>query len=266
MTSLASPSPSTKEVKRFWERNPVAVNGIADAPGTPGFFAEYDRQRESIESLQFSYELHEYTHFRGKRVLDVGSGNGYVLSKYAQEGAEVYGLDITKAGIALCRRRFDLLGLRGRFQIGDAQALPFADNSFDCVCSMGVLHHVPDTAKALAEIHRVLKPGGRLIVMFYHRNSAKYQLKYRVWHWVTGKSMAQLVNEFDGVGNPKGTVYSRRELTALLSQFMELRTFVGFLETRDIVLRGARHLSDVVGGPLARAVGWNLYAKGRKRQ
>jgi ubiquinone/menaquinone biosynthesis C-methylase UbiE len=255
---------TSDEVKDFWQRNPLCANGISYPPGSPEFFTEYDAQRESIESIPYSYALHEYCSFEGKKILDVGSGNGYVLSKYATEGAHVFGIDITQAGIDLCCKRFEHLNLNGQFQVADAQALPFADNTFDCVCSMGVLHHVPDTQKALDEIYRVLKPGGRLIVMFYHRNSAKYQLKYRVWSWVTGKPMQQLVNEFDGIGNPKGSVFSKKQLNAMLAKFTDVKMEVGFLETRDIILRGARHLPKNLFTLLAPLLGWNLYAKGRK--
>ena len=255
---------TTEDVRAFWQANPLCVAGNPYEPGTVEFFDFYNAQREAIESIPYSYALHEYINFKGKKILDVGSGNGYVLAKYAAEGAEVFGIDITQASIDLCRKRFELLGLSGDFQIDDAQDLPFPDNNFDCVCSMGVLHHVPDTQKALDEIFRVLKPGGRLIVMFYHRHSAKYQFKYRVWSWVTGKPMQQLVNEFDGVGNPKGVVSSRKELHALLHRFSDIRMNVGFLRTSDIVLRGARFLPDRLFQPLAPLIGWNLYAKARK--
>jgi SAM-dependent methyltransferase len=129
---------------------------------------------------------------------------------------------------------------------------------------MGVLHHVPNTQKALDEIYRVLKPGGRLIVMFYHRHSAKYQFMYRVRSWVTGKSMQQLVNEFDGVGNPKGTVFSKAQLGAMLARFSEVKMHLGYLHTGDIILRGARFLPSNLFKPLAPWLGWNLYAKARK--
>lgn len=255
---------STDDVKKFWQSKPLSSEGIPHELGSPEFFKLYDSQREAIEPIPYSYRLHEYTDFKGKKVLDVGSGNGYVLSKYASEGADVHGIDITEAGIDLCRKRFKYLNLKGNFQVADAQEIPFPDDTFDCVCSMGVLHHVPDTQKALHEIFRVLKPGGRLIVMFYHRHSAKYQLKYRVWSWVTGKSMQQLVNEFDGVGNPKGTVFSKAELGHMLARFSDVKMHVGFLETRDIILRGARYLPERLFLPLAALIGWNLYAKASK--
>lgn len=255
---------TTDEVRKFWQEHPLCVAGIPHEPGSEEFFAAYNSLRESIEPIAYSYALHEYKDFQGKKVLDVGSGNGYVLSKYAAEGASVFGIDITEAGIGLCRRRFEYLGLTGDFRVADAQAIPFPDNTFDCVCSMGVLHHVPDTQKALDEIFRVLKPGGRLIVMFYHRNSAKYQFLYRAWSVVTGKPMQQLVNEFDGVGNPKGSVFSKSELAGMLTRFSDVRMHVGYLATSDIVLRGARYLPPNLFKPLAPWLGWNLYAKAKK--
>jgi len=255
---------TTEEVKRFWQENPLCVGINPHKPGTRDFFEYYNKQREAIESVSYSYNLHEYRDFKGKKVLDVGSGNGYVLSKYATEGAEVFGIDITEAGIELCRKRFEYLGLNGDFRVADAQEIPFSDDTFDCVCSMGVLHHVPDTQKALDEIYRVLKPGGRLIVMFYHRHSAKYQFKYRVWSLLTGKSMQQLVNEFDGVGNPKGTVFSKKELQKMLEHFTDIKMQVGYLTTDDVILRGARYLPKNLFSLFSSIFGWNLYAKGRK--
>jgi len=255
---------TNEEVRQFWQSNPLCASGVQQPLGSREFFKEYDALRESIESIDYSYWLHEYRDFKGKKVLDVGSGNGYVLSKYATEGAEVYGVDIAPASISLCQKRFEYLGLESDFRVADAQRLPFEDNTFDCVCSMGVLHHVPDTQKAIDEIKRVLKPGGRLIVMFYHRYSAKYQWNYRLRSWLTEKSMQQLVNEFDGIGNPKGSVYSKSELAEMLYGFKNLEMSIGFLQSWDIIFRGRRFIPDVVFKPLAGLIGWNLYAKARK--
>ena len=249
-----------ERVRRFWQANPVAASAIPFPLGTPEYFSYYDRLRQENESVAFSAELHEYDRFAGRSVLDVGSGNGYVLSRYAAAGADTYGVDITEAGIALCRRRFSLLGLRGHFTVGNAEALPYASESFDCVCSMGVLHHTPDTATAVREVHRVLKPGGRLIVMFYHRNSFHYRVLFPVRRLISGKSLQQSVNEVDGVGNPKGDVYSREELRALLSGFCELEMFAGVLPWHRLgALR--RFVPGVARTWSERRLGWLLYAK-----
>ena len=84
------------DVKNFWEKNPLCSIESKFALGSKEFFLDFDNQREAIESIERSYEIHEYKRFRGKRVLDVGCGNGYVLNYYSKEGANVYGIDLTE--------------------------------------------------------------------------------------------------------------------------------------------------------------------------
>jgi SAM-dependent methyltransferase len=255
-----SVEPTLGAVKRFWEQNPVAAKSVPHPLGTPEYFAYYDALREANESPGFAAALHEYSAFVGKRVLDVGSGNGYVLSRYASHGALTCGVDLTSTAVGLCRRRFELMQLPGEFVVGNAECLPFPAATFDCVCSMGVLHHTPDTARAVGEVHRVLKPGGRLIVMFYHRNSLQYRIKFPLMRLVKGLSMQDSVNLVDGAGNPKGDVYSRGELRALLRGFSELQLFAGLLPWHKMPVA-----QRLVPGPLQKALerraGFFLYAK-----
>jgi ubiquinone/menaquinone biosynthesis C-methylase UbiE len=258
-------SPTAEQIRSYWNSKPLSASDVPYEPGAREYFEFYDKLRETIESVEFSHRLHEYRNFKGKRVLDVGSGNGYVLSRYAAEGASVDGVDITPKAIELCQRRFAHAGLSGSFQVARAEELPFADATFDCVCSMGVLHHVSDTELAVAEIHRVLKPGGRLIVMFYHRNSAQYQFKYRLVHLLKGRSMQELVNHFDGPGNPRGDIYSRRELRELLAAFEPPEMFVGFLEREMLTRRVGQFVPQWLLRLLEPRIGWNLYAKTRKK-
>ncbi len=255
---------TTKVVRDFWEANPLCAKAIPCQIGSREYFEYYDLLRENIESLEFSYRLHEYIKFQGKRVLDVGSGNGYVLSMYAREGAEVHGIDVTPTAVDLCQKRFKYSSLEGDFRVADAEELPFDDDTFDCACSMGVLHHVPDTEKAVSEIRRVLKPGGRLIVMFYHRNSAQYRVKYFLVSLLKKRALQQLVNEFDGIGNPKGTVFSKKELAYLLKEFDSLEMSVGYLKGAMVLPRVGRFIPEFLLSPLEKWWGWNLYAKARK--
>ncbi len=153
------------------------------------------------------------------------------------------------------------MALAGSFLVGNAEQLPFGDAEFDCVCSMGVLHHTPDTARAVSELLRVLRPGGRVILMFYHRNSPQYRLKFPVNRWLKGMSIQRSVNEVDGVGNPKGDVYSRAELARLLRGFGQIEMFAGSLPWH--AAGPARRLVPApVRRRLERQWGWFLYAKG----
>jgi len=258
---MTSGTPNIQSVRRYWQQNPVAANANPHPLGTAEYFRYYDVLREQNEPPAFSARLHEYAAFAGKRVLDIGSGNGYVLSRYAMAGARVCGVDLTDAAIRLCRQRFAMLKLPGAFTVGNAECLPFADATFDCVCSMGVLHHTPDTPRAVAEVGRVLRPGGRVILMFYHRNSFQYRVKFPLMRWLKGKPLQESINEVDGVGNPKGDVYSRAELGRLMSRFKNVEMFAGVLPWHVVPrLRGV--VPQPVREQLERRCGWFLYAKG----
>jgi ubiquinone/menaquinone biosynthesis C-methylase UbiE len=253
-----------KEVRAFWESNPLCASMIPHPLGSEEWFRHYDLLREGNESPAFSSYLHKYRAFAGKKVLDVGCGNGYVLSRYAQEGAQVVGVDVTAAAIRLCRQRFGYGGLAGSFMVANAEQLPFAADGFDCVCSMGVLHHTPDTAGAVAEIFRVLKPGGYVVAMFYHRNSMLYRLSHPLLRSLTGKSRQQLVNEFDGAGNPKGEVYSKAELGQLFGKFTDLEMFAGYLEGWMLVPKIGKLIPKGALKPFEKRWGWFLYVRGFK--
>ena len=253
-----------EDVKNYWNNNPLCSTIIPYPIGTKEYFIYYDKLREDIESLKDSYEIHEFKKFSGKKVLDVGCGNGYVLERFARENAEVYGIDITPMSIKLCHQRFDFKELKGDFIVANAEEIPFPDNYFDCITSMGVLHHVPNTEKAVSEIYRVLKPGGKLIVMFYHKNSALYRVKFTFDKWRFGKSKQQLVNEFDGIGNPKGWVYSKSDLIKLLDNFKIEKMFLGYLIGNMVLPFGGRFVPNFLFKPFEKYFGWNLYAKAYK--
>lgn len=96
----------------------------------------------------------------GERVLDVGCGTGslsFILPQMANV-ASVTGVDLTPGFLDFARAR--AADPRITFRHGDARALPFADNSFDRAVSMLVLHFIPDAARAVAEMRRVVRPGG----------------------------------------------------------------------------------------------------------
>jgi ubiquinone/menaquinone biosynthesis C-methylase UbiE len=249
-----------ERVKEFWEENPLSTASIDADAGSPDFFEQYDSLREKNEPRTFARALHEYERFKGKRVLEVGCGNAYTLARYAEHGAEVHGIDITEAAIRISRKRFGYRTLKGNLIVGNAEELPYRTEYFDCICSMGVLHHVPDPVKAVAEIYRCLKPGGRLIVMFYHRNSLLYRIVMPIKSLLTGKRLEQLVNEVDGVGNPKGRVYSKRELRHLLADFRDLKMFAGLVQPSILRNLLPSRITEMVG----RRWGWFLYAKARK--
>ena len=126
-------------------------------------------------------EFAEFPKFKGKRTLEIGVGLGADHQKLAEHGAILSGIDLTPRAINHTKRRFELMGLNSQLQIADAENLPFEDNSFDAVYSWGVLHHSPDTQKAVNEVYRILKPGGLAKIMIYNKHSL-ILLALKLWH------------------------------------------------------------------------------------
>ncbi len=288
-------------VRAFWQANPCGTK-FSDAP--PGSRLFYER----VEEHRYRTEWHipaaaDFESARGLDVLEIGCGLGTDGAQFARCGANYTGVDLTDAAVDLARRRFQLFDLEGTFRTADAENLDFADDSFDLVYSHGVLHHTPDTAKAIAEVHRVLKPGGRAVVMLYHRNSYNYRvnigvlrragarlLKYesglKLANKLTGESVESLreharllkqdeesylsPGEFlnqntDGAGNPLARVYSRSEARELFKGFAKVETKTYFLNKRWMPVVG-NLLSRKAETALAAKWGWHLWVYAEKQK
>lgn len=98
-------------------------------------------------------------------------------------------------------------------------------------------------------------------MMVYYKNSAMYRLKFPLGRMVSGKSMEQQVNEVDGYGNPKGEVYSKSELKALLERFQSHELWVSCLQNWMILPWAIPFLKNNHLKPFERLFGWLLYAK-----
>jgi ubiquinone/menaquinone biosynthesis C-methylase UbiE len=283
-----------ERVRAFWQANPCGVKFADAEPGTRHFY-------ELVEAHRFTKEWHipfaaDFAGARGLKVLEVGCGLGTDGAQFAEAGADYTGVDLTEAAVELARKRFELFDLPGRFQTADAENLPFPDESFDLVYSHGVLHHTPETGKAIQEIHRVLRPGGRAVVMLYHRGSYNYRVNISLLRragahllkWdpgiklvnkITGEPLDSLrqhakllkterdsylrPEEFlsqntDGAGNPLARVYSRREARELFKDFSEVTLKTYFLNKRWLPVIGKLLPRSLESG-LASRWGWHLW-------
>ena len=109
-----------------------------------------------------------------ERLLEIGLGYGTVSQILASRGFDYNGLDIAAGPVEMVRHRLGLLGIGDadrRVRVGSVLEAPYEDESFDHVVAIGCLHHTGDLAGAVAEVHRILRPGGRATVMVYNRNS-----------------------------------------------------------------------------------------------
>jgi ubiquinone/menaquinone biosynthesis C-methylase UbiE len=181
---------TTKEqVREWWSRNPMSYDvdaPIAHPPDSREYFRELDsrifhprymRLTANESGRPFSLFV-DFEGLAGKDVLEVGCGSGIAVQLFAEAGAKVTAVDLTDWAVETTRRRLEAFGLEGDVCQADAEQLPFWEGSFDLVFSWGVIHHTTDMDRALAELVRVCRPGGRVVLMVYNRRSLFF-LVYR---------------------------------------------------------------------------------------
>jgi ubiquinone/menaquinone biosynthesis C-methylase UbiE len=158
-------SEARRHAEAQWTAHPCgAVEGLNT---TLDYFLAVERARYLQQAWQHLY--FGFDRFAGKRVLEIGIGQGTDLVQFAKGGAECYGIDITDTHLDLARSNFALRGLKAELSKADATAIPYPDAYFDAVYSFGVIHHIPDADKVVREIKRVLKPDGDFMLALYRR-------------------------------------------------------------------------------------------------
>src|SRR5256885_1717894 len=166
------------KVRDFWNQKSCDTQ-VAEAPE---FSREYFEQIESFRYLDqsFIHGFAQFTRYHKKRVLEVGFGAGTDFIQWLRAGASASGVDLTEEALAHLNHRIRIYDLPAPecLKVADAENLPFPSDSFDLGYSWGVLHHTPDTKKAIAELVRVVRPRGEIKLMLYNRHSL---CAYRCW-------------------------------------------------------------------------------------
>lgn len=242
-------------VREYWTQHIHDLEITRSPVGSRGFFDDLDQYH--FEKLHHLLRLVNFSGYRGRSVLDVGCGAGVDLARFAKAGAEVTGVDLTPAAIALARENFSQQGLKGVFEVADGEQLPFGDSSFDLVFAHGVVQYTANPRRLVDECRRVLKPDGEAIVQVYNRLS-----------WLNALSKLMKVDlEHDDA--PVLLTFSIGEFRALLSGFDDVRIVAERFPVKSRLhggWKGALYNGLFVGAfnALPRAVvrrfGWHLLA------
>jgi len=202
----------------FWEKKSCGTEFTKENKYSKQYYEDIENHRYSAEPEIFSFA--QFPRFYGKKILEVGYGAGTDFLQWVRSGAKAYGVDITREGYENLVNRLKVYNLKAEdVKISDCQNLPYNDNFFDLVYSWGVIHCVKDTEKALAEIVRVCKKGGKCKIMVYNKYSLntfylwikKALLKGKFW-----KSFSWCIYYYmESIGTK---VYTRKEIILMLSK------------------------------------------------
>jgi len=262
-----------RQAREQWTEDPCGARyGAKYEFATREFFDEVERHRYQ-EYAPWMPEVMGFNQFAGQRLLEVGCGMGTDLLQFARGGAICTGVDLTPRSVEISSLHFGLYGMRADFVLADGERLPFGDDSFDVVYSNGVLHHTPDTAQAVRELRRVLKPGGLARVMLYHRNSLYYWTEIILHrgvlrgHFLRGHSPEEIMSRYveysEHEARPLVKVYSRGQARKLFEPFSEVKT-----EVEQMIREELRFLRPLVSEKMFRrlrgSAGWNVIITARK--
>jgi len=226
------------QVKEFWNRQSCDVQHARAEKFSRDYFEQIEQRR--YDSTPIIHAFAQFTRYHGKRVLEVGFGAGTDFIQWLRAGAVASGVDLTEEALDNVNRRIEVYGLPQPECLGvaDAEDLPFSDNAFDLGYSWGVLHHTPNTEKSIAELVRVVRPGGEIKLMLYNRHSI---YAYRRWlQMALGKGRPWkslgwvLANHVESAGT-KG--YTKNEIGLMLAPLgltdVRIETFLTTVDHLD---------------------------------
>ncbi|HEV2227942.1 MAG TPA: class I SAM-dependent methyltransferase [Steroidobacteraceae bacterium] len=285
-----------ERVREHWDRQPCDSELSAREPASRDFYLDVERQRYALQP--HILECHAWIDWRGKRVLEVGAGIGTDARQLIGAGARYTGINIDRGSAEATGHALRVFALPGVSLQRDARSLDFPAGAFDVVYSFGVLQHIPEVGRAVAEIERVLAPGGELLVMLYNRSSINYALEIMLLrklglrllgipgmigllarlglpraklerHRQLHRERARIPPEewlgrnTNGPDYPYCRVYGAREAEKLLSAFEIVRHEVRFFDHRHWGVLG-RLLPPRLRRALGRRWGWHRILHGRK--
>lgn len=243
------------QITAYWDDHIHDLAITTHPIGSPGFFSQLDDYR--FDKLNYLPRLIDFSSYRGKNLLEVGCGAGIDLVRFAREGVNVTGIDLSTTAIELARKNIEQNGLNADLRVMNGESMDFPDNSFDVVYAHGVLQYTADTNKMISEIHRVLKSGGRAIVMVYNRNS-----------WLNAMRRVTKVS-LEHEDAPVLKKFSIGELKIFLKPFKTYRIIPERFPVKTKLHSGwkARLFNDVFVGTfnlmpkaVVRPLGWHLMA------
>jgi 2-polyprenyl-3-methyl-5-hydroxy-6-metoxy-1,4-benzoquinol methylase len=161
------------QVRTYWNRRPCNIRHSTRPVGTREYFDEVEARKYFVEPHIPAFA--DFERWRGKKVLEIGCGIGTDSINFARAGADVTVVDLSDESLALCKKRFEVFGLKANFRSGDAEHLSefVPVEKYDLIYSFGVIHHTPRPERVVEQLKQYSKPDTELRIMVYSRWSWK---------------------------------------------------------------------------------------------
>jgi ubiquinone/menaquinone biosynthesis C-methylase UbiE len=249
-------------VQKYWDSAPCGSREPGVSPDDPGFFRAHARIRYGREPEILSFAGFET--WEGRDVLEIGVGMGADFVRFRKAGALSIGIDLSRESLKLACRNAAVNQITQTLTNADAESLPFADEAFDLVYSWGVLHHTPDTPRALDEVYRVLRPAGEFRIMLYHRRSLAALQCYLRYGLLAGRPfdpLPELIARH--IQCPGAKAYTKDEIRHLFQRFRDV-TITPVTTVYDLRVGRRRFAPRWMLRLVPKELGWFLLISGRK--
>jgi ubiquinone/menaquinone biosynthesis C-methylase UbiE len=207
-------------IYEYWNTHILGFQYVTDKEievGSPEFFQHI---RQWMNPYKFPWIMEridkEAKILRGKSLLEIGCGMGYDSLEFLKRGMKVTATDLTVNAVKMTKQHFEVAGIQAEdVRVENALDLSFEDESFDAVWANGVVHATGDAPKALQEIRRVMKSGGRAIISHFYRKPS--------WMYIL-KQFPGINIEFEEADPPVNDFLNEKEVKAMFEGFVIVET------------------------------------------
>ncbi len=209
------------QVREYWDSRPCNIRHSPKPVGSREYFDEVEARKYFVE--QHIPNFAQFEKWRGKKVLEIGSGIGTDSINFARAGADLTVVELSERSFEICKKRFEVYGLKAHFYCGSAEELSsfVPVEPYDLIYSFGVIHHTPNPERVLNEIKNYCSPETEIRIMLYSKWSWKV-----LWIIMTyGKGAFwradELVSSYSEAqtGSPVTYYYSFKDIRRLMSHF-----------------------------------------------
>ena len=254
--------------REWWESAPMRYDwreALGEEAGSEPYFSEIDRRFLASahafmpwRTIPFDTEI-PFDDLADKDVLEIGVGQGTHAQLLAPRAKSFVGIDLTIAAAAMAKKRLRLFGIPGSVVQMDAERMGFRADSFDYIWSWGVVHQSADTQRVLAEMNRVLRPGGACTVMVYYRSWWNYYVSAflrGVFLGLWGRQRSLHHVSQSGTDGAIARYYKPAEWRAATRGLFTVNSIKLYGLKSDVVLlphgRAKQFVMDLIPDPLAR--------------